>query len=259
MGKSLGRFARIAAVCCALQIQAAGRALADDAVEPDAAKVLAAMADYLSALQSFSVEYDVEVDVVSFEAEKLAFSSSGDVTVQRPDRLHATRKGARADAEIFLDGKNLTILGRKLNGYVQLPAGSIDTAIEAIRSELDFDAPAADFLASRPFAQVDTDVVSGRHVGMAYVDGVAVHHLAFRGNQVDWQLWVQDGDRPLPLKYVITSKWVTGAPEYTLRLRSWNVAPQVDAALFNFTPPAGAAQLTDVSVGETGELVAEGE
>ena len=68
-------------------------------------------------------------------------------------------------------------------------------------------------------------------------------HLAFRTDAVDWQIWVRKGDQPLPLKYVITTKWVTGAPQYALRLSNWNVAPEVDAKLFSFAPPADAKKL----------------
>lgn len=254
-GRTLGLTTGVAcALFSALVMPAAG----DEAVEPDAAKVLHAMSAYLGGLKSFSVKYDVDIETVSFATEKLEFSSSGEVAAQRPDRLHATRKGALIDAEIFLDGKTLSIFGKKLNGYIQLPATSIDSAVDAVNDELDFDAPGADFLVSKPFDEASTDLVSGRHIGMAYVDGIAVHHLAFRGKEVDWQLWVEDGDKPLPLKYVITNKWMTGAPEYTLHFRDWNVAPTLDAAMFSFSPPAGAKQLSDVVLDQMGGLAEEG-
>ena len=85
-----------------------------------------------------------------------------------------------------------------------------------------------------------TDIVSGAHVGMAYVDGVEAHHLAFRGKNVDWQLWVQAGDQPLPLKYVITSKWVSGSPEYTLQTPTGTPRRRSTPTRFTFTPPADA-------------------
>ena len=62
------------------------------------------------------------------------------------------------------------------------------------------------------------DMTSGVHVGMTFIDGVEVHQLAFRGEEVDWQLWVTAGDRPLPLRYVVTSRSVAGTPQYTLQL-----------------------------------------
>src|ERR1700732_2980876 len=50
------------------------------------------------------------------------------------------------------------------------------------------------------------------------------------------------GDKPLPLRYVITTKSISGAPQYTFELRNWKNSPQIDAARFVFAPPQGAKQ-----------------
>jgi len=55
----------------------------------------------------------------------------------------------------------------------------------------------------------------------AVVDGVECEHLAFRGVDTDWQIWIETGARPVPRKYVITSKTLAGAPQYTLRIKDW--------------------------------------
>ena len=102
-----------------------------------------------------------------------------------------------------------------------------------------------------------TDVSSGTHLGQGVVGGVLCDHLAFRAAKVDWQIWVQRGDKPLPLKYVITSKWVSGAPQYTIRLHHWNTQPKLDPQHFVFRPPAGAKELQDVATNELGELTEE--
>ena len=232
---------------------------AQEDIEPDATTVLAGMSKYLGELQSFSADYDVDIDTISDDGQKLQFSSSGEITVQRPDKLYATREGAFADAEIVLDGKNISVLGKELNGYLQFPAATIEEAVDAVRDNTGFDAPGADLLGARPLDLEVTDVVSGVHVGMAYVDGVEVHHLAFRGKTVDWQLWVQAGEQPLPLKYVITSKWVYGAPEYTLRLSGWDSEPDIASDLFTFAPSADAKPLESFEIDDTGQFINEAE
>ena len=65
--------------CCALLISIAAPSapsLADDATKPDAASGLDAMSSYLGGLKSFGVAYDVDMDVISDDAEKLQFTSS---------------------------------------------------------------------------------------------------------------------------------------------------------------------------------------
>jgi len=42
---------------------------------------------------------------------------------------------------------------------------------------------------------------------------------------------------------VITTKWVTGAPQYETRLRDWNTSPPVSQDAFTFTAPTGARLL----------------
>jgi hypothetical protein len=113
-----------------------------------------------------------------------------------------------ADAEFIFDGEMLTLHGKRNNVYAQLGiSGTIDDAIRAYELETGIPAPGADLLFADPHAILSTGVENGTYLGTTYVNGIECHHLAFREDRVDWQLWVQSGDRPLPMKYVITSKW----------------------------------------------------
>ena len=69
------------------------------------------------------------------------------------------------------------------------------------------------------------------------------HHLLFRGEELDFQVWIERGSRPLPRKLVITSKWLTGAPQYQSAITEWNVNPDLDDARFSFVVPDDASQI----------------
>ena len=228
-------------------------------IEPEADKILHAMADYVAGLKSFTVNYEAESEVVDIEGQKLQYSASGSVAVERPGKLHVSRKGTFIDAELTFDGKTISIYGKKANVYGQLesPGPTIDDAVEEVRAATGFDAPGADLFATDPYAVLTEDATKGVYVGTGPVGGIECDHLAFRNPRVDWQIWVQKGEQPLPLKYVITTKWITGAPQYSLRLSDWNVAPQIDQAQFTFTAPEGAKKLEEISADEIGELSAE--
>jgi len=231
---------------------------AAEGVDAEADKILRAMSSYLSGLPAFSVKGDVDDEIIDLAGQKLQLSSSAELAVERPNHFYAHRKGPAADVEAIFDGKTLTLHGRGLQVYAQFETpGSIDQAIAALRSETGLDAPAGDLFYADPYPGLMTDVVSGAYIGKAYVDGVECHHLAFRAAKVDWQIWIQTGDRPLPMKYVITSKWVTGAPEYSVRFRDWNTDPKIEAGRFSFTPPAGAKRLDAMAVDALGTLVIE--
>lgn len=234
---------------------AAGPAGAEPSIDGDTAAVLTAMQDYLGGLEGFSVRYDADFDVITATGQKLKFLSSGDMAIERPGHMHMTREGSIANADLILDGETLTLHGRNANVYFQVPVTTIDEAVDVVRDEMGFPAPGADLVISKPFAPEMTDIVTGTHVGMTTIGGETVHHLAFQGEQADWQLWVKEGDQPLPVRFVITSKWMTGAPEYSLRLSDWNVETPSDPGLFSFSPPDGAKQLTSISVDETGAIL----
>src|SRR5690606_16796614 len=82
---------------------------------------------------------------------------------------------------------------------------------------------------------------SGRYLGQVTLDGRPAHHLAYRAADIDWQLWVSADGAPLPMRYVITSKWVTGAPEFMVHIRRLDPTAEITDAELAFTPPEGAA------------------
>ena len=56
-------------------------------------------------------------------------------------------------------------------------------------------------------------VVDGKDLGSGVIDGVECDSLAFRTEEVDWQIWIAHGDRPYPCRFVITTKQLTNRPQ----------------------------------------------
>ena len=229
------------------------------AIDKDADDLLLASMNYLKGLKAFSVDYDTDHEIVDKAGQKIQYSASGSMAASRGEGFHMSRKGPYADVELTFDGKVISLYGKAMNVFAQIdsPGPSIDEAVEEFRMSTGLDAAGADLMSSDPYSVLTEGVTEGRLVGDAFVGGVACDHLAFRADGVDWQLWVRKGDEPLPLKYVITTKWVTGAPQYSLRLSNWNVAPTIDSKQFSFTPPAGAKKLAEIYSDEVGELSLE--
>jgi hypothetical protein len=74
--------------------------------------------------------------------------------------------------------------------------------------------------------------------------GVMAHQVAVtRKNGISYQIWIQDGAQPLPLRYVVTDKDKQGSPQFTIELRNWQPNAQVPDDSFAFTPPAGAKKV----------------
>ena len=55
--------------------------------------------------------------------------------------------------------------------------------------------------------------------GLHLVRGIQCHHLVFIQDDIDWQIWIENSQTPLPRKMVITSKWLAGGPGGTMSVR----------------------------------------
>jgi hypothetical protein len=212
----------------------------------DATDILNAMSQFLANQRNLSASFDSDVEVITPEVQKIQFASSSQLEISRPDKLHVRRDGGYADVEVVFDGKTVSLYGKtvNVNGYVQVDApGSVDQLFDRLREEFGMALPGADLLVSNAYKVLTEDMISSAHIGRGVIGGVECEHLAFRGRDTDWQIWVQLGERPLPLKYVITSKAVAGAPEYTVVIKEWKTDGQPSADDFAFAPPAGAQKL----------------
>ncbi|QRM28792.1 DUF2092 domain-containing protein [Microvirga sp. VF16] len=215
------------------------------AEDGEAQKILKTMADYVGRQENLALKYDADIEVVTPAVEKIQFSASGDVTLSRPNKFRISRTGGYADVELISDGSNVTIYDRGGNRFAQVTGStSFDEAVDRLRTDAALELPGADLLLSKPYEELMAGVLEAKHIGRGVVEGVECEHLAFRNLDTDWQIWVEIGDKPVPRKYVITSKAVGAAPQYTLRLRDWKtgVSPAPDA--FAFKPPDGSSGVT---------------
>jgi hypothetical protein len=213
------------------------------------------MTDYIAAQKDIAADYDSDVEVVTTEGQKISFASSGKFQIQRPDKLRATRTGGYADVEMVFDGKTLSVLGKNARSYAQMDApGTVDRLVDRIRDRSDAALPGADLFSATAYADLTRDVTSARHIGRGVVGGVECEHLAFRTPDVDWQLWVEVGANPVPRKYVITSKKVADAPQYTVQIKDWRTGAAVSSGSFVFNPPAGATKVAAAELKQMGEV-----
>jgi hypothetical protein len=234
--KAIRTFAAAASVA-ALTFAATGSARADDP-----AKLLKAMSDYLGGQKSLSAKFDSDIEVVTPELQKIQFTSSGEMKMNRPDKLRIRRTGGYADVELVYDGKTVSLYGNNAKSYVQADlAGTVDNMIDTLQSRSGAGLPGADLLLSNSYDQLMGNVIEGRHIGQGVVDGVECEHLAFRGPETDWQIWIESGAKPVPRKWVITSKTITGAPQYTLKIKEWKTDANADGD-FAFKAPADATK-----------------
>jgi hypothetical protein len=211
--------------------------------EADAKKLFKAMSDYMAAQKAISFQYETNLEIVTKDKQKLGIASSGKITLNRPDKIRATRTGGFADVEFVFDGKTLTLLGKTANLYGQLEVpGTIDHLVDELRDKYRRPLPGADLLLSNVYDQLMPTVVNVKDLGSGVIGGVECDHLAFRTKEVDWQIWIAQGSRPYPCRYVITSNKVAQAPQYSLTISGWKTGDEIGAEDFTFKNAAGATK-----------------
>lgn len=207
--------------------------------------VLKRTADFLSQAQRFSVTADMGFDTVQDNGQKIEFGETRKILLSRPDLLRIdTTKRSGSEDEVIFDGKDITVFNPKENVYAtEAKPGTVDEAIAYFVNDLGMRLPLAELLNSNLAKMLPERVREAAYVEQSSIGGVACDHIALRGDEADAQLWVAQGDKPLPQRIVITYKREDGRPQFWANLTEWNLSPKVRNSMFTFSPPKGAVKI----------------
>ena len=222
---------------------ASGHAQASD-IDPDALSLLRKSTDYLAATKQFSLVTDTTIEAVLPDGQKLQFGHRVAVTVERPNKMLAERIGELIAQTFYYDGKTLSLNlpEQKYYATADVPP-TLEGMLDVARDKLSVIAPGADLVYANAFERLTEGLTSAFIVGEAVIDGVRCDHIAFRNAEVDWQIWIQQGDKPVPRKFVITSKRMPGSPQFVSVMSNWQTASAIPDATFSFVPPKGAQRI----------------
>ena len=213
-------------------------------LEPEALGRLKAMSDLLKGAGSFTFQAATDREQPSVNGPLLDFFNESRIFVTRPNQVRVDTTGDLHDASLWYDGKTVTIFSNKSTFYAQAPAPStIDEMVVMLMDRFQMPMPVAGFLLKDPYAKMMEGVTNAFDAGEARIDGVVCRHLAFSEPDADWQVWIEDGAKPLPRRIAVTYKNVKGTPKVTTTLSDWNLAPTIPADQFVFTPPSGAMKV----------------
>jgi len=212
-------------------------------VDPDAIAALKRMGDYLRTLNAFQVKADITTENVGNDGQKLQLMSTADMIAKRPDKLRVEVVNSRQPRTFYYDGKTFTLWAPRLKYYATVDAPP--TARELflkLEDKYNIEMPFVDlFKWGTPDANTN-EITDATDIGPAVVNGITTEQYAFRQKGLDWQVWIQLGDYPLPRKLVLTTMTDEARPQYSATL-TWNLAPSFNDASFTFTPPSGAGRV----------------
>jgi hypothetical protein len=213
-------------------------------VDPKADEILKAVGALMQGAAQYSFRAEYTRDEVQASGQKLQSGGALKVVVRRPDRLYVDNDGDRFHRTFFYDGKALSILDvrQSLYGVLQAPP-TIDEALDFAFAKFKVTPPLSDLLYTNPYGRARAGVRSGSYLGVHRVGGVACDHLAFVGADADFQVWVEQGARPVIRKVVITYKNSPSSPQFTAVLSDWDFTTRPADDVFKFVAPKDASKI----------------
>ena len=147
-------------------------------------------------------------------------------------------------AALSMTAKRVVLFNPEEAVYAKAPfKGEIDDALDFLAEELQRPIPLRDFFESDPGSVLTAKIESGIYVGESMLAGVLCDHLAMRNDKVDFQIWIAQGDEPLPRRIIITYKNEEGQPQFWGQFIEWETSPKINDETFTYTPSEKAERI----------------
>ncbi|HEX3035969.1 MAG TPA: DUF2092 domain-containing protein [Thermodesulfobacteriota bacterium] len=214
-------------------------------IDEKAMSILNRAADFVSKSSKMTVTADIAYEALQNTGEKIEFGSTNKYTIQRPSqvRVEIERRDGSRYGYLF-DGKKIWAYSLDDNVYATVPQpGNIDKSYEYMNNALQTPIPLSQLFSSDLPNALREQVKSARYVEESTIAGVRCDQLAIRTDEVDAQLWIAKGDKPLPKRIIITYKNVAGQPQFRAQFGEWNLSPKISSSLFVYNPPKGAENI----------------
>jgi hypothetical protein len=220
-----------------------------------AANTIRRSLEFYQAVRSFTLDCELELHVVkgSFSGD---IADTYSVAMQRPNRMALVLKDNTNAVSVVCDGSRIfTYVGAP--NHIEsgpAPASLADIKGDVIHKHtehldpLDYLRPLVDY--GRPDILAD-GAATAKSAGAECVDGFSCSHIRFSGQGCVWQVWVEEGARPIVHKLecdvsASAVKSFTADPQMAgaaiamiARYRNWKLNPELPAETFKFTPPPG--------------------
>lgn len=230
---------RLAFVLPALALTATRASAAPDTLTPEADALLRRLSDTLARAPSLAVDLGVLREVRLADGRTATLLSDVGIALRRPNRLRADIRGDAVVADIYYDGRQVTIHAPLDNAYAQAEAPpSIDGALTLLADRLGMPLEVGNLLVADPHTQLAPGTV-GEVVPSAPVAGRPAVHLIMQSGQVSWEMWLEDSEMALPMLAIIRRNGF----RTLLRFNDWRLGPVIQDRLFAFVPPPNARRL----------------
>jgi len=208
---------------------------------PDPFELLKKMSGYMGREAHLKMTVDETFDEVVAAGQKIQLSNERTIQVKRPDKASVDIRGAGIRRRITCDGENFTAVDLLKNLYATIPMkGSLDSTMDKLAQQYGMAQPVEDLLYRDINERLAGKIKAGQFLGREKVGEHTCNHLAFTQANLSWQVWADEGGKPVPRRLVISYDSAPGRPRYTLLITQFEtplVMPDWD---FKANLPDGA-------------------
>jgi len=199
--------------------------------------------------QAMSVHIEKRFDVVLIDGAKVEYSGALDVIVKPAQGLFLDYGDDLSSRRVWYDGKTMTLLDSINNVYASTPAsGTVAEALAQVSENYGLELPLAPLLKKDLIDNLEAHGEAS-YLGIHDAEGEPCHHLLFRGEKNDLQIWISAGEQALLRKLVVTFWDIEGAPQQSLTFSDWNLNAEIDTEVFKAQIPKDALLIEFLSVG----------
>jgi hypothetical protein len=214
-------------------------------IDDQAVNALKKMSDFLMTAQTMAITSRGSLDVVTNDGQRIQLDGTTTYKVRRPNGFVIDYTSDIKSRRFVYDGKTFTVYSPLLGYYASVPAPATNREVlDTIYNKFGISLPLDDLFrwSDGSNAARLQALQSAYHVGTATIDGVETDHYAFREPDVDWEVWIQQGDQPLPRKLVIINRNDPAKPTFMVHL-AWTVNPTFTDADFAFVPDTNSKRI----------------
>jgi hypothetical protein len=213
-------------------------------LEPKALELLKAASDRLAAARAMRFTAVISYESPSRLGPPLVYTTTSEVTLQRPDKLRVITPGDGPASEFYYDGKTMVAFEPAANLVAMADAPStIDAVLKAAYDTAAIYFPFTDVIVADPYKDLADGLKHAFYIGQSHVvSGTTTDMVAIVNNWVFEQLWIGADDK-LPRKVRATFLADPARLRHEMELSNWQLDATVSADAFASSGASSATRI----------------
>ncbi|MDM0071794.1 DUF2092 domain-containing protein [Variovorax sp. J31P207] len=213
-------------------------------LEARAMDLLRAMSASLTSAKSLAFTAVTTYESPSSVGPALAYGTTSEVLLQRPDRLRVVTLGDGPASEFSYDGKTITAFAPAENLVAVAPAPpTIDAMLKQAFDNAAIYFPFADIVGADPFQTLTDGIGKAFYIGQSkVVGGTTTEMVAIASDQLFMQIWIGADDK-LPRKMRAVFRGDPLQLRHQVELSNWKLDPVIAAEAFAAVNAANAKKI----------------